>query len=201
MWRPLRKKLHPAPEPVFPSLIGTLPSMNEQLDKPKATARRIDLRRYEHLRLGRALYAVQNPVSALKLRASFTQPETYGLSKCATVEFSKGLGPCGRWVSKLGYVVTADLLTITQISFEIDLASKADEFLSGVHELNHEAQRIEQHGYGNVMAMTLSQHDYEHKLVALENLGEECNQAFKGREIKEFIYKMSDVHGRIEVIK
>ncbi|QZA71323.1 hypothetical protein ALEA_10 [Pseudomonas phage ALEA] len=196
------KKRKPAPETttVF-SLIGTLPSMNEQLDKPKAEPRRINLRAYEYLSRHSAFYRIENPVESLKLRASFTQPETYGLSKCATVEFSRGLGPCGRWVSKLGYVVDRDLLRITQISFGIDLDAKADEFLKDIRKLNDEAKRIEKFGYGDVMAMTLSQQEYEHRLVALENLGKECELAFRDREFKEFIYKMSDVHGRIEVIK
>ena len=53
---------------------------------------------------------------SLKFRASFVQPESFGLLKVKEVEFKLGLGPCGRHVTSLSHHITADLLTIVQVS-------------------------------------------------------------------------------------
>lgn len=86
---------------------------------------------------------------SIKFRASFTQPDTYGLAKVKEVVFSLGLGPCGRVVTKLDYEILGDLMVIRQTSFPVDTSKL------------HQAYGV-------------------------------------NSEIKQFTYKMSDVHGRIE---
>ncbi|WP_449640131.1 hypothetical protein [Pseudomonas sp.] len=88
----------------------------------------------------------------LKFRASFPQPESYGLLKVTEVVFEHGLGPCGRIVTDLDYEVSETLLVIHQTSF---------------HEGSTRLSRA---------------------------LKDNC-------EIKTFVYKMTDVQGRIEATR
>lgn len=83
-------------------------------------------------------------LKAIRFRASWVDPGSYGLVKAKEVEFKLGLGPCGLVVTALWAKVDGEILTITQ-------------------------------------------HAYDPKLKWWQDR----------REIKEFSYKMSDVHGRI----
>lgn len=64
-------------------------------------------------------YAIST-FKSVKFRASFVQPESFGLLKVKEVEFKLGLGPCGRHVTELSYSISGDLLTIVQRSREPD---------------------------------------------------------------------------------
>lgn len=91
-------------------------------------------------------------MKTIKFRASWVDPGSYGLVKAKEVEFSLGLGPCGRIVTSLEYRISGEFLTVIQTSYPIG-AEKA------------------------IMGRT----------VWLNS----------SREIKEFIYKITDIHGRI----
>lgn len=105
----------------------------------------------------RESYRVDGAVSHLKFRATLPQDNSYGLLKVVPIEFAKGLGPCGRWVTKLGHKVTAELLTIQQISFAEDVSSVAVEFNKKLTIVLDERRRIKKYGWSNSMAMTLSE--------------------------------------------
>jgi hypothetical protein len=132
-------------------------------------------------------------VKQIKLRASFPEPERYGLMKVTEVVFKLGEGPCGRHVETLAYSVTDQLLTITQTSYATPrpyppyAGQEAAEFA--------ESQRPRWFGLvGCKSAFEYNQGISKAIRKAIMAWRDDC-------EIKEFVYKLSDVHGRIEVLK
>lgn len=136
-------------------------------------------------------------VQAIEFRCSVPQENSHGLIKVVKTEFAKGDGPCGRHVLALYVDISADLLKITQVTIAEDATELITKFREGVERHQRDAKAITKHGYASVMAMTPSQRDYEHQLVALENLSKEILEKTGKREVKEFVYKMGDIHGRI----
>ncbi|WYW04453.1 hypothetical protein Mudajogi_00008 [Pseudomonas phage vB_PpuP-Mudajogi] len=180
--------------------VHTLPlSMLEPLVKPeesvKFTPRTLD--RWTITVAAHAMKVMDRGIQAIEFRCSVPKENSYGLFQVTKTEFSKGDGPCGRHVLALYSNVTADLLTITQVTIAEDVTEQVAKFREGVERHQRDAKAITKHGYSSVMAMTPSQRDYEHQLVALENLSKEIVEKAGKREIKEFVYKMGDIHGRI----
>lgn len=129
----------------------------------------------------------------IKFHASFPEPERFGLMKVTPVVFELGLGPCGRHVESLGHRVTDHLLIITQTSY-------ANALPALFHEHMAHAQFLERESTPGIFS-TIAERDYHmrHKR-ALMDFKQTLRSYNDSCEIKEFIYKLSDVHGRIEVL-
>lgn len=119
----------------------------------------------------------------------------YGLHKITECTFKLGLGPCGRVVKKLTAEVTDILLTITQVSYATE-EPDADGWWSNNHRHFMDVYRPRWWGIckGNLEL-------YEHHREALNAIHKRHKEWRDGREDKRFIYKLSDIHGRIVVIK
>lgn len=91
------------------------------------------------------------------------------------LNWSLGLGPCGRWVESLEVDITLAVVTIKQTSYERDysLAEKAA-----------------------IARMEPAQHKGLWVLMCPE-----LEELRRTKEIKTFIYKLEDVRGRIEAIE
>jgi hypothetical protein len=168
-------------------------------------------------------------LKALKFRASWPDPGSYGLIKAREVIFELGLGPCGKHVLKLAYEVDEHLLKVTQTSRQPDDLEPPTEGLSAIYKLSrHEgAKRMQRPArmvpkagetitYGwwifksSFTPLTMALEEPEpHKdiltmaevidLQVIEQVHKKAYQEWKDRlEVKTFVYKMSDVHGRIE---
>lgn len=117
----------------------------------------------------------------------------YGLHKIHEVTFKLGLGPCGRHVEKLSCEVSGSIVKVTQESYLNERPFQA--FSAQV--LEDQAWEFEPKWFG-----------LRGDKVAFENLLAKA-KLIRGRmktwqdsvEIKEFIYKMSDIHGRIVIVK
>jgi hypothetical protein len=169
------------------------------------------------------------PIKALKFRASWPDPGSYGLIKAREVIFELGLGPCGKHVLKLAYEVTEDLLTVTQTSRQPDDLEPPTEGLSAIYKLQkHElARRLQRPGQmvpragetstsgwwifkSSFTPLTMVFEEPEPHpdtltmaevidLQVIEQAHKKAYQEWRDRlEVKTFVYKMSDVHGRIE---
>lgn len=136
----------------------------------------------------------QHDASYIRFRASFIQPDTFGLAKVKEVVFeSDVMGPCGRYVGSLRYQVTDAHLFIVQRSYPNSGEDWDDLVLRSY--LRMEATRPRWFRKGPPKEIH-------------EQACESYYQNVKARdewqdsvEIKSFVYKMSDIHGRIEVIK
>jgi hypothetical protein len=167
------------------------------------------------------------PLKALKFRASWPDPGSYGLIKAREVIFE--LGPCGKHVLALAYEVDEHLLKVTQTSRQPDDLEPPTEGLSAIYKLQqHEnAKRMQRpprlvakpgetttSGWwifkSSFTPVVMGFEEQEpHKdiltmaevidLQVIEQAHRKAYQAWKDRlEVKTFVYKMSDVHGRIE---
>jgi len=130
---------------------------------------------------------------SIKFRASFIQPETYGLAKVKEVEFKLGLGPCGRFVETLTHEVSEGILKITQTSH---LTERPYPPYAGREALEF-AERTRPRWFG----LTGCKAAHKYNLSVYEDIREAIKEWRDGCEIKQFVYKMSDIHGRIEVIQ
>lgn len=166
-------------------------------------------------------------VRMLKFRASFAKTESYGLMQVKEVVFwAREVGPCGRFVTQLSYAIDGEYLIVRQASRDPeDLVFKEAERLKEVEEILYkhrkagelypkfkiEVKREKWYGPEVVVRTPISPivpHEDTLPSEQVWSLSAEMaklqaeSRAFRDRqEIKEFIYKMSDVHGRIEVIK
>ena len=133
-----------------------------------------------------------------------------GLIKAREVEFKLGLGPCGRVVVRLDFSVSEGLLTVTQTSLPPELAenryqaekafraSLPKDTVTGGELI---ASKGGLFGLGTVYGWSPVE---VLKAEISESSKEILNEFKKYREarqeaieIKTFIYKMTDVHGRI----
>lgn len=138
---------------------------------------------------------------SIKFRCSFPEPERYGLMKVAEVVFKLGLGPCGRWVTELSYEATDGLLKVTQTSYPDNYESIRRTAERLFEDVTLDAKRIEKHGYGDVKTMTPTKDRHERKKERFHAISARAHELQDQVEIKEFVYKMADIHGRIEVLK
>lgn len=164
---------------------------------------------------------------SIKFRATFPKAESYGLHQVKEVVFALGLGPCGKHVLKLTHTVTDDLLTIVQTSrAPDDLEGPILEKTRAAEQALSEDRKLRAY-YGprltrsefvttghlwwkktieikpenvHIKGLLTPQQvaDYE----AIIKAQRVAAKAWLDRlEVKTFVYKMSDVHGRIEVIQ
>ncbi|AHZ94987.1 hypothetical protein phiPSA2_06 [Pseudomonas phage phiPSA2] len=119
----------------------------------------------------------------------------YGLHKLADTTFALGLGPCGRWVQRLEVEVTDHLLRIRQHSTEFDITEVAAE--------NSESERMIAYHQGRYpwLKKELSADLLEFHKERFNTTKALLRKANEGYEIKEFIYKIADIHGRIVTTK
>ncbi len=120
----------------------------------------------------------------------------YGLHKLTDATFSLGLGPRGRWVQRLEVDVTDHLLRIRQHSTGFDITEAARE--------NSESRQLLEMSSGrypwlkrDALDAALREYHQERLNVTREIL----RKANDDYEIKEFIYKIADIHGRIVTTK
>lgn len=168
--------------------------------KPEEPAHKAEPRMIDRFTVACAVDAMRvmdRGVASVEFRCSVPKENSYGLLQVVKTEFQRGDGHCGRHVIALHVDITADLLKITQVSVAEDVSESVRKFREGVERHQRDVKSIQRHGYGCVMAMNPTQRDFEHQLVALEKLAKEISEKAGKREIKEFTYKMSDVHGRI----
>lgn len=135
--------------------------------------------------------------ASVEFRCLMSQEGPYGLPKVVKTEFKTGMGPCGRFVIGLSIAVGPDLMRIVQVSIPEDITEKREEFKAGAEKHRKEAIAVKKHGFSHGVIQTPTRKDYEHHLVYLENLAEEIHRMAGKREIKEFVYKMADIQGRI----
>ena len=175
--------------------------------------------------------APDHAVKAVKFRATFPKAESYGLHQVKEVEFKLGLGPCGRHVIDLAYAIHDDLLKITQSSrLPDDLEAPvcnhrarlhqhmlAKDRGPTIHKTLIKPEQVVKSGWWIFESTCTYPAVYETvevpnkdiltaaELVELYNLMDYGNKAYKAwqdrLEVKTFVYKMADVHGRIESIK
>lgn len=132
-------------------------------------------------------------VQSIKFRASFIQPETYGLAKVKEVEFKLGLGPCGRFVETLAFRVTDGLLVVTQTSYT---TPRPHPPFAGQDSLES-AKECKPRWFG----FAGSQAAYDYHMRLYEWIRMAIKEWRDTEEIKTFVYKMTDIHGRIEALK
>lgn len=94
------------------------------------------------------------------------------------LNWSLGMGPCGRWVESLEVDITLAVVTIKQTSYAKDGRAMLKELVDGMGD---EVKRVN----GGFHWVTSGE--------IIENS--------KTKEIKTFIYKLEDVRGRIEAIE
>lgn len=200
MWvRPLRRKPS-APEPI-PTFLS-----KEYLLKPDEQEKKANPRRFNRTHAALVMDAATlspefRSCESVEFRCSVPRENSFGLLQVFKTEFKTGTGPCGRFVMGLKVEVTPELLRITQVSASEDISELLERFRKGLEKHTRDAASIERHGFGSVMAMNPTERDFDHHLVDLENLATEITEKAGKREIKEFIYKMSDIHGRIVTTK
>jgi hypothetical protein len=132
-------------------------------------------------------------MQSIKFRASFIQPETYGLAKVKEVEFKLGEGPCGRFVETLAFRVTDGLLVVTQTSH---LTKRPYPPFAG-NDAFEMAQACKPRWFGLVGSGI----GYDYNMRVYETIRTAIKAWRDTVEIKEFVYKLSDVHGRIEALR
>uniref|UniRef100_A0AAU6VZR8 Uncharacterized protein n=1 Tax=Pseudomonas phage Ghual01 TaxID=3138534 RepID=A0AAU6VZR8_9CAUD len=148
------------------------------------------------------------PIKAIRFRASWPDPGSYGLVKAREIEFKAGLGPCGRVVTHLSYTVSGELLTIKQTSYPPELAvsrwleerqfkaSLPKDIVTG-GELVSSRFGL----FGRQFVWSPVEIQRAEISESSQKILKEFEEHHKARrdacEVKTFIYKMSDVHGRI----
>uniref|UniRef100_A0AAU6W306 Uncharacterized protein n=1 Tax=Pseudomonas phage Ghuch01 TaxID=3138535 RepID=A0AAU6W306_9CAUD len=150
------------------------------------------------------------PISAIRFRASWPEPGSYGLIKAREVEFKMGLGPCGRVVTHLAYTVSGELLTIKQTSYPPELADsrwlEERKFKASLPQdiiTGGEIIPVNLGLFGFRKSFLRSPVEIQRAEISesSKKILKEFEEHRKARrdacEIKTFIYKMSDVHGRI----
>lgn len=148
------------------------------------------------------------PIKAIRFRASWPDPGSYGLVKAREVEFKAGLGPCGRVVTHLSYTVSGELLTIKQTSFPPELADNRwlaeQKFKASLPKDEVRGGELVSSRFG-VFGRQFVWSPVEILKAEISESSKEILNEFKkyrearrdACEVKTFIYKMADVHGRI----
>lgn len=127
------------------------------------------------MRVKHIKFKVNKPGGVLTFRGSepWRRPDTL-----QELNWSLGLGPCGRWVESLDVDITLAVVTIKQTSYAEDHTVLMKAAMAHIIE-NKGAWQL---GPGPEYA-------------------EELQRNVKTQEIKTFIYKLEDVRGRIEAIE
>lgn len=94
------------------------------------------------------------------------------------LNWSLGMGPCGRWVESLKVDITLAVVTVTQTSFTEDPTPHYVKWMS-LCTVNRTARESE----------------------VLKEAHKSYYDVYGTKEIKTFIYKLEDVRGRIEAIE
>ncbi|QJD54653.1 hypothetical protein PssvBMR2_gp10 [Pseudomonas phage MR2] len=145
----------------------------------------------------------------------------YGLHKIAETTFELGLGPCGRVVTNLSYTIAEGLLTVVQVSrlpedvekppVDYSLKARLDadrkaryrtQIAPKVHTVTVGMlwwkREVEVHSLSLENAPgTLTDSERAELEAAFKAQGDAIDRWYKAHEIKKFVYKISDVHGRI----
>lgn len=95
------------------------------------------------------------------------------------IQFSKGLGPCGRWVHKLSAEIDFATVRITQESYSEDMQALHDE---------HEA------AFAAALTIGMS----SKATLRVREIREEIK---KSRKVETFVYQLGDVRGRIYAVE
>lgn len=132
-------------------------------------------------------------VQSIKFRASFPEKESYGLIRVKEVEFALGKGPCERFVETLSYRVTDGLLVVTQTSH----ATPRPYPPFAAKDAYEMAQACKPRWFG----LLGSGIGYDYNMRIHEAIKTAVKAWRETEEIKDFVYKLSDIHGRIEVLK
>lgn len=129
------------------------------------------------------------PITEISFKVS--RPDGhYGLHKIVDTVFALGLGPCGRHVTRLDCVVTDGVMKIAQTSY-----ATAEPDPEGTEE---KALRAMRDHYRPRWFGLVGDHDaWVARDHALQDLYERHKAWRETKEIKEFVYKIADVHGRI----
>lgn len=168
---------------------------------------------------------------SIKFRASWVDPNSYGLVKAKEITFEHGLGPCGRHVVSLAYEVTEELLTIRQWSrspellhepqchsqWKLDRHQRLERSYRPAVTLKRQEERVtgflwwRKSEWVDVIETTMGDREKPEGLLEdseVETLKAEVREHWAAvqkwnddLEVKTFVYKMADVHGRIEVVK
>ena len=176
------------------------------------------------------------PAKSLKFRAAFAQKDTFGLVKVCEVEFTHGLGPCGRHVTDLRYEIADGLLTIKQWSRHPDDLGEPTEGSEArwLLEADNQKARLEGSYPGLILTTPDEPRTFttgflwwrktvvipaeplpepppkpgrlttEQRTELRKQFSDYCKAHDKwvnAVEIKEFVYKLSDIQGRIETLK
>ncbi|WYW04355.1 hypothetical protein Kurepalu2_00008 [Pseudomonas phage vB_PpuP-Kurepalu-2] len=159
-------------------------------------------------------------ITHVKFNASWVDKGSYGLIKARDVEFGLGLGPCGRVVTHLAVEITADHLKVIQTSrLPEDVAPPAvDRTIKERLDADRRHRRVypgmktievttgflwwkktEEVAYPTLIEPKglLTDAERDELNAAFEAQGKAYDAWYKAFEIKEFVYKMQDVHGRI----
>lgn len=166
-----------------------------------------------------------------KFRASWVDPNSYGLVKAKELTFELGLGPCGRHVVSLGVAITDDLLTIKQWSrspellhepqcdakWKLERHQRLERTYRPAVTLKRQELRVtgmlwwRKEEWVDVIETTHGDAVKPEGLLEDSEVAELQDQIRKyysavtkwndDLELKTFVYKMADVHGRIEVVK
>lgn len=137
----------------------------------------------------------QYPLAVNHLTFKVSHPDgQYGLHKIADTTFALGMGPCGRFVTELSVDITGSLLKVTQTSYVSEQPDPGD-VLWDHHSLWADQYRPRWWGLcGDPV-------EYERHRLALQELSK-AHKAWRDTcEIREFVYKVSDIHGRIVTTK
>lgn len=127
------------------------------------------------MRVKHIKFKVNKPGEVLTFKGSepWRKPDTL-----QELNWSLGMGPCGRWVESLEVDITLAVVTIKQTSYEEDHST---------------------------LVRSATDHLIETKGAWLQGPGpefaEKLQRNVKTQEIKTFIYKLEDVRGRIEAIE
>lgn len=93
---------------------------------------------------------------------------------CKDLVWQLGKGPCGRYVEGLEVTITLAAVTIRQVSYLKDAADSLRKWKVAIETGDTEGS-------------------YRHRMAIEENAA--------SREVKSFVYKLEDIHGRIEAIE
>lgn len=119
----------------------------------------------------------------------------YGLHKIAETTFELGLGPCGRFVTAIEATVTESLLRVVQFSTEFDTTEVSRELRESSDILMPSGRAWYRKDKLADAALVEWHKERYYRCLSI------MRKARDNTEIKEFIYKLSDVHGRIVIIK
>ena len=92
------------------------------------------------------------------------------------LDWSTGMGPCGRWVNRLSAEIDMETIRITQESYSRDRSKDLEK----------------------VMISTLTSSPYRTNVAEVVKLSRELSDDCR---VETFIYKLEDVRGRIKAVE